>query len=52
MIKNNSPKLPLDILQNIDIFSKTRAYESIQCIDYAFDYDVKILSGLDDVIFE
>jgi hypothetical protein len=44
--------LPLDILQNIDIFSKTRAYESIQCIDYAFDYDVKILSGLDDVIFE
>jgi len=53
MIKNNSQKkLPLDILQNIDIFITTRAYESIQCIDYALDYGVRILSGLDDAIFE
>lgn len=53
VIRNsNGNQLPLDILQNIDTFITACAYDSVQCIDYGYDYGVKILSGLDLVIFE
>ncbi len=53
IITNNSQnQLSLAVLQNIDVFITTQAYESTQCIDYMQDYGGEIVSGLNDIIFE
>ena len=41
----------LSILSNVDAFITTREETSAICVDYAYDYDVDIVSGLDENIF-
>lgn len=48
---SSEQSLPLDILQNIDYFIAGKDYQSIQCCDYGQDYGVKILFGINAVVF-
>lgn len=41
-----------EFVKSADCFVTTREDVSSQCVDYASGYDIKILSGLDDNIFE
>lgn len=40
-----------DILREVDYFVTTRCEECLYFIDYCYDYEVKVLSGMNDPIF-
>ena len=41
----------LDVMQNIDFMISSREEESSQCVDFADEYNIKVVSGLDFDIF-
>lgn len=44
-------KLVPALYQNADFYVAGRNYETLECVDFCSDYDVKILSALDEDIF-